>query len=102
MTALGLDPPRCPRAGRDRRVAESFEAVVEASATRGPTTKVVATEPKTVANWITGELFRLMNAAGMGIEAVKITPVALAELLELVAAGRIQPERRQADARRHV
>lgn len=30
-----------------------------------------------------------MNAAGAGIETVKITPVALAELLELVAAGQI-------------
>ena len=30
-----------------------------------------------------------MNAAGAGIEAVKITPAALAELLALVAAGQI-------------
>ena len=67
-------------------MAEYFEAVVAASA---GSTKVLTTDPKTVANWITGELFRLMNAAGVGIEAVKVTPAALAELLGLVATGKI-------------
>ena len=89
VTALGLDPRDAHVLAADRRVAEYFEAVVAASSARGSATKVVAAEPKTVANWITGELFRLMNAAGAGIEAVKITPAALAELLALVAAGQI-------------
>ncbi len=44
---------------------------------------------KTVANWITGEFFRLLKAADMGIETVKITPDALAELLTLVEKGAI-------------
>ncbi|MBC8445982.1 MAG: Asp-tRNA(Asn)/Glu-tRNA(Gln) amidotransferase subunit GatB [Chloroflexi bacterium] len=44
---------------------------------------------KTVANWITGELFRLLKATDTGIEAVKITPDALAELLILVEKGTI-------------
>jgi len=48
-----------------------------------------AVTPKTVANWVTGELFRLMNAAGAEIAAVRITPEAFAELLELAAAGQI-------------
>jgi len=93
VSALGLDPRDAQVLAADRGVAEYFEAVVTTLVVRGPTTEVVTTkakaEPKTVANWITGELFRLMNAAGMGIEAVKITPAALAELLELVAAGQI-------------
>ena len=88
VTALGLDPamPRCwpPTAGWRSILRLSWQLQP-----RGSATKVVATEPKTVANWITGEIFRLMNAAGMGIEAVKITPAALAELLALVAAGQI-------------
>jgi aspartyl-tRNA(Asn)/glutamyl-tRNA(Gln) amidotransferase subunit B len=42
-----------------------------------------------VANWITGELFRLLKAADAGIEAAKITPDALAELLTLVEKGAI-------------
>ncbi len=41
-------------------------------------------DAKTVANWVTGELFRLLKAADLGIEAVKVTPGALAELLTLV------------------
>ena len=80
---LGLDPRDAQVLAADRSVAEYFEAVLA--------TKVVATEPKTVANWITGEFFRLMNAAGVGIEAVKVTPAALAELLGLLAAGQINP-----------
>jgi len=44
---------------------------------------------KTVANWITGELFRLLKTVDVGIEAIKITPDALAELLTLVEKGSI-------------
>jgi aspartyl-tRNA(Asn)/glutamyl-tRNA(Gln) amidotransferase subunit B len=44
--------------------------------------------PKTIANWISGELFSLMNQVG-GIEEVQITPQALAELVEMVAGGEI-------------
>jgi aspartyl-tRNA(Asn)/glutamyl-tRNA(Gln) amidotransferase subunit B len=81
VTELGLDPRDARILAADRGVAEYFDAVVAA--------KTVTTDPKTVANWITGELFRLMNAAGAGIEAVKVTPAALAELLGLLAAGRL-------------
>jgi aspartyl-tRNA(Asn)/glutamyl-tRNA(Gln) amidotransferase subunit B len=52
-------------------------------------TEAAVTEPRIAANWIAGELFRLMNAAGLGIEAVRVTPAALAELLALVAADQI-------------
>ncbi len=55
VAALGLDPRDAPVLATNRRVAEYFEAVVAASAARGSTPKVVAIEPKTVANWITGE-----------------------------------------------
>src|SRR5215475_10446968 len=43
--------------------------------------------PKTLANWISGELFRLLNQAGQGIEAAPVSPARLAELAGLVAAG---------------
>ena len=58
----------------DRDVADYFEAVVAGQ----PRARAEA-----VANWIAGELFRLMNARGVGIDAVIVTPVALAELLGL-------------------
>jgi aspartyl-tRNA(Asn)/glutamyl-tRNA(Gln) amidotransferase subunit B len=57
----------------ERPVADYFESCVRAYP-----------DAKTVANWITGELFRLLKASDTGIEAVKITPGALAELLTLV------------------
>ena len=44
---------------------------------------------KTVANWVTGELFRLLKATDTEIKAGKITPDALAELLTLVEEGAI-------------
>jgi aspartyl-tRNA(Asn)/glutamyl-tRNA(Gln) amidotransferase subunit B len=42
-----------------------------------------------VANWVTGELFSLLNEAGQGIEASPVSPAALAALLRMVAAGEI-------------
>ena len=89
VNALGLDPRDAQILAADRSVAEYFDAIVAALASNSPTTKDVTTDPKTVANWITGELFRLMNASGMKIEAVKVTPGNLAELLGLLAAGQI-------------
>ncbi len=62
----------------DKAVADYFEAVIAAGV-----------EPKTAANWITGEIFRLMNAAGVELDAVRITPVMLAELVDLVRSGTI-------------
>ena len=62
----------------DRPVADYFESCVRSYP-----------NAKTVANWITGELFRLLKAMDAGIETVKITPDALAELLTLVEKGAI-------------
>ena len=62
----------------ERPVADYFESCVRAHP-----------DAKPVANWITGELFRLLKAADAGIEAVKITPDALAQLLTLVKKGAI-------------
>jgi aspartyl-tRNA(Asn)/glutamyl-tRNA(Gln) amidotransferase subunit B len=58
----------------DRAVADYFEA----AATTGQI------DPKTVANWITGELFRLMKETGQDVAALKVPPGNLVELLELV------------------
>ena len=45
--------------------------------------------PKVAANWISGELFSLLNQAGTDIQATRITPQALAELIEMVVHGEI-------------
>jgi len=62
----------------DKAVADYFEACVKAYP-----------QAKTVSNWITGELFRLLKETETGIEEVRITPAALAELLTLVEKGTI-------------
>jgi aspartyl-tRNA(Asn)/glutamyl-tRNA(Gln) amidotransferase subunit B len=43
--------------------------------------------PKTVANWLTGELFRLLNAAELEIAESRVSPRGLADLLGLVDRG---------------
>lgn len=78
VAELGLGPQEAGVLAEDRAVAEYFEAVVAETG-----------DAKTVANWITGELFRLMNATGVSIAAVKITPAAFAGLLRLVRGGQI-------------
>ena len=111
VDALGLDPRDAQVLAADRGVAEYFEAALFTLTMPRPGSGVAAlaghtpkqpegstpdfalrnqvSAAKVVANWITGEIFRLMNAAGVGIEAVKITPATLAELLGRVAAGQI-------------
>ena len=61
----------------DRAVADYFEAVVRNA--RPPVTA------KMVANWVTGELFRMMREAETPIQEVRICPADLARLIALVA-----------------
>jgi aspartyl-tRNA(Asn)/glutamyl-tRNA(Gln) amidotransferase subunit B len=65
----------------DKGVADFFEA----------TSQTYQKEPKTVSNWITGELFRLLNEAGLGIEETRLAPAALAQLLTMVDQEIINP-----------
>jgi aspartyl-tRNA(Asn)/glutamyl-tRNA(Gln) amidotransferase subunit B len=66
----------------DREVADYFEAAVAAGQARN-------VPPATTANWITGELFRLLKAGDVEIGQVRVLPEALAELLALVEGNRI-------------
>ncbi len=43
----------------------------------------------TAANWITGDLARLANAAGLGFEELPVTPGLLADLLRLIDSGTV-------------
>ncbi len=62
----------------DPAKAAFFEAALAAGA-----------EPKASANWITVELFGLLNKEGLSIGAVKFAPKEIAELLKLIASGAI-------------
>jgi len=59
----------------EQEVADYFEAVVKASP------KVI---PKLAANWVTGELFGLMNQAGIGLSQLKVSPQDLSGLLKML------------------
>ncbi len=65
----------------ERAVAEYFEAAVAAA---GP-----AVDAKTVSNWVTGELFRLLRTADLPIEQVRVAPTELVALLGMVASGQL-------------
>jgi aspartyl-tRNA(Asn)/glutamyl-tRNA(Gln) amidotransferase subunit B len=84
---FGLDRRDAALLADDRAVAEYFEAVVS----RNPASRRSRISGRTAANWITGELFRLINASGASIDVVKISPDALAELLAMVEAGQVNP-----------
>lgn len=45
--------------------------------------------PKEVSNWVMGELFRLLKSDGIEIEASKVSPVHLGDLLKLMGEGTI-------------
>jgi aspartyl-tRNA(Asn)/glutamyl-tRNA(Gln) amidotransferase subunit B len=84
---LDLDPRDAFLLAGDRAVADYFEEAVRACKAF---TSAEGQEPgRMVANWLTGELFRLMNATGQTIDEVRVSPEALAELLQMVLAGQI-------------
>jgi aspartyl-tRNA(Asn)/glutamyl-tRNA(Gln) amidotransferase subunit B len=64
----------------DLPVADYFEQAVQ-SAPEVP--------PKLIANWISGDLFGLLNQAGLGIDQAKVQPQGLAALARMVVQGEI-------------
>jgi aspartyl-tRNA(Asn)/glutamyl-tRNA(Gln) amidotransferase subunit B len=64
----------------DRSVAEYFEAALEASP---------QVDPQKLANWLSVDLFSLLNEVGLGIEDSRVTPSALSELVLMVESGEI-------------
>ena len=98
VARVGAELPELPAARRARFVADyglsryDAELLVEEPAVSAYFERAVAAQPanqrnpKVLANWITGELFRLMNQAGQTISQVPLAPAQLAELTGLVAA----------------
>jgi len=66
---------------QERTVAAYFEEAVGAATTHS--------EPRVVANWILGELFRLLRAHNCEIAACRTQPAQLADLLGMVQRGAI-------------
>ncbi len=82
VARYGLTPGDAAVLAADRDVADHFEAAVIAGQKAG-------IAPQTTANWMTGELFRLLRVEGIDIDQVPIQPAALAELIALVEGGTI-------------
>jgi aspartyl-tRNA(Asn)/glutamyl-tRNA(Gln) amidotransferase subunit B len=61
-----------------RALADYFEACVK-----------LVPQPKTVSNWVMGELLRELNQAGLSAAESPVPPERLASLLQLVEQGRI-------------
>ena len=85
----GLRPIEAETLISEALVAQFFEATVAAYGD-------APGQPQRVANWITGELFRLLYADGDGqdlrqIAAVKVRPEQLAALLKLVDDKVVNP-----------
>ncbi len=65
----------------ERAIAEYFEATVAAARAH--------TEPRGVANWLLGELFRLLREHACDIDQCRVSPEGLADLLGLIHQGAI-------------
>lgn len=81
VTRVGIRPQDANLLTDDRAIAEYFERAVHAA--QGKVT------PQTIANWIIGEVFRLLGESGVEIGQSKVSPDNLAELLVLVDQGGI-------------
>ena len=74
----GLSEYDANQIAASRAVTAYFEAAIGAGA-----------GPKAIANWMTGELTRLLNASGTTIDQSRVGPDRLASLIALVDAGTI-------------
>ncbi len=80
MAELGLDAYQAEILTGDRLIADYYESAL--TAMRHP-------DPTLAANWVSGEMFGLMNADGSTINTIKITPASLAGLLDLLIEDKV-------------
>jgi len=80
VSDLGLDAYQAEVLTTDRLVAEFYENTLN---TMQKPDAVLA------ANWVSGELFGIINASGTALDSLPISPSALAGLLDLLQAGKV-------------
>jgi aspartyl-tRNA(Asn)/glutamyl-tRNA(Gln) amidotransferase subunit B len=78
MTALGLSCYDASLLAENQAIAAYFEEALKDAR---------PDEVKYLANWILGEMFRLMAESGIQIDGVLVNPAALVELVRLVGDG---------------
>jgi len=81
VSTYGIRPSDAELLTQDRQIGDYFEAVCQAC---GP-----GIQPQTVANWILGDLFRLLGQSGTDITVCLVQPAGLADLLALLDRGTI-------------
>ncbi len=77
MSDFGLSLDIAAQLVTERDIADYFEAVA-----RGR-------DPKIAANWVTGELFRVLNDKGLSIGASPVSAAALGGLIDLIGDGTV-------------
>jgi len=80
IAELGLSPYLADVLAADRPVAEFFESALESTG---------GASPARLANWISSDLFGLLNESGLSISECLLTPAAFSELVLLVDDGEI-------------
>jgi aspartyl-tRNA(Asn)/glutamyl-tRNA(Gln) amidotransferase subunit B len=78
VTDYGLPEYDATTLTQSKAMAAYFESAAKASG-----------QPKLASNWIMGEVSRRINAEGIAIENIGVTPAALAKLIQRIADGTI-------------
>jgi aspartyl-tRNA(Asn)/glutamyl-tRNA(Gln) amidotransferase subunit B len=77
VESYGIRPYDANLLVEKRAVADYFEEAAQLAQERD-------LDPQDVVNWLTGELFRLMNETGAAIDEVRVTPEHLVDLVALL------------------
>jgi aspartyl-tRNA(Asn)/glutamyl-tRNA(Gln) amidotransferase subunit B len=85
----GLSPYDAALLTEDRGVADFFESALSYAAKMTDGGEASAPSPKSVCNWIIGELFRLMKAEGRDVRDVIVKPEHMVDLIVMVNRGQI-------------
>ncbi len=84
VSEFGLSAYDADQLTAERAMADYYEAAVSASASADRMARA-----KAVANWVLGDVRRLLNTTGTSITASKLSAAGLAELLDLMDSGAI-------------
>ena len=94
MAQYGLSHYDASLLTASKELADYFEASLEPHRLEGKAPLTSSEQEqgrraKAVANWLTGEMARLLNQSGMDITEVKVTPAHLVDLVDLVEEGTV-------------
>jgi aspartyl-tRNA(Asn)/glutamyl-tRNA(Gln) amidotransferase subunit B len=78
MSGYGLSEYDASLLSEERAIADFFEELARLTG-----------DPKAAANWVTGDLLRILNEKKISVDGLKIRPAGLAKILSLVAGGKV-------------